>query len=228
MKVAAEVYGIREGDRAYQGMTIAFDFSVEELWVPLIAGAALVPGKPGASLVGDDLADFLLERRVTYFACVPTLLATIEKDLPDVRILLVSGEACPHNLVVRWHRAGRTILNAYGPTEATVTATLTELYPDKPVTSALADLFDRHSRRARGSRPRRRRARRDRIAGISLPPAISTGRTSLRRSSSLISRHANNPSKRIYRTGDPAASTTRTRSCPRIDTRSRSAAIASS
>src|SRR5262249_49373823 len=37
VRVAAEVYGIREGDRAYQGMTIAFDFSVEELWVPLIA-----------------------------------------------------------------------------------------------------------------------------------------------------------------------------------------------
>ena len=60
VKVAAELYGFRPGDRVYQGMTIAFDFSVEELWVPLIAGATLVPGKPGASLVGDDLADFLL------------------------------------------------------------------------------------------------------------------------------------------------------------------------
>ena len=43
VKVAAEVYGVRAGDRVYQGMTIAFDFSVEELWVPLIAGATLVP-----------------------------------------------------------------------------------------------------------------------------------------------------------------------------------------
>ncbi len=66
--------------------------------------------------------------------CVPTLLATIESDLPDLRILLVSGEACPHNLVERWYRKDRSILNAYGPTEATVTATLTELYPNKPVT----------------------------------------------------------------------------------------------
>ena len=32
------------GDRVYQGMTIAFDFSIEEIWVPLIAGATLVPG----------------------------------------------------------------------------------------------------------------------------------------------------------------------------------------
>ncbi len=134
VKVAGEVYGIVPSDRVYQGMTIAFDFSVEELWVPLLAGATLVPGKPGTCLVGDDLADFLIARDVTVLCCVPTLLATIEKDLPKLRILLASGEACPQNLVTRWHRPGRTILNAYGPTEATVTATLTELYPDKPVT----------------------------------------------------------------------------------------------
>jgi non-ribosomal peptide synthetase-like protein len=134
VRVAGEVYGIAQTDRAYQGMTIAFDFSVEELWLPLLKGATLVPGRPGTNLVGDDLADFLRTQRVTYLACVPTLLATIEQDLPDLRILLVSGEACPQNLVARWYRPGLTILNAYGPTEATVTATLTELYPQKPVT----------------------------------------------------------------------------------------------
>jgi non-ribosomal peptide synthetase-like protein len=134
VKVAGEVYGYREDDRVYQGMTIAFDFSVEELWVPLIAGATLVPGKPGMSLVGNDLADYLEERHVTALCCVPTLLATIDRDLPNLRFLLVSGEACPQNLVARWHRPGRRMLNAYGPTEATVTATLTELDPHKPVT----------------------------------------------------------------------------------------------
>jgi non-ribosomal peptide synthetase component F len=61
-------------------------------------------------------------------------LSTIEQELPQLRVLLVGGEACPQNLVVRWHRPGRTILNSYGPTEATVTATLTELTPSKPVT----------------------------------------------------------------------------------------------
>lgn len=134
VNVAAEVYGVTENDRSYQGMTVAFDFSVEELWVPLIAGATLIPGKPSTSLVGTDLADYLIENRISYLCIVPTLLATIEKDLPDLKILLVSGEACPHNLVERWHSSERVILNAYGPTEATVTCTLTELYPDKPVT----------------------------------------------------------------------------------------------
>ena len=134
VQVAANTYGYDDKDRVYQGMTIAFDFSVEELWVPLIVGAALVPAKPGASLVGFELHEFLLENKVTAMCCVPTLLATIENDLPDLRLLLVSGEACPHDLVVRWHSEDRKILNAYGPTEATVTATITELHPGKPVT----------------------------------------------------------------------------------------------
>ena len=134
VKVAREVYGITEDDRVYQGMTIAFDFSVEELWVPLVAGATLIPGKPDTRLVGKDLAEFLRTNQVTVLCCVPTLLATVEEDLPELRFLLVSGEACPHDLVVRWYRPGRTILNAYGPTEATVTATWTELHPQRPVT----------------------------------------------------------------------------------------------
>src|SRR5207342_2178070 len=78
--------------------------------------------------------DFLRERDVTVMACCPTLLATVEQDLPKLRLLLVGGEACPQNLVARWYKPGRRILNSYGPTEATVTATLTELKPDKPVT----------------------------------------------------------------------------------------------
>src|SRR3954471_5379024 len=134
VRVAAELYGYQPGDRVYQGMTIAFDFSIEEIWVPLMAGATLVPSRPGSSLIGEELAEFLRERRVTVMACCPTLLATIEQDLPLLRILLVGGEACPQNLVARWYRPGRRILNSYGPTEATVTATLTELEPNKPVT----------------------------------------------------------------------------------------------
>ena len=134
VRVASELYGYAPGDRVYQGMTIAFDFSIEEIWVPLMAGATLAPARPGVTLIGEELADFLRERSVTCLACCPTLLATIEQDLPQLHILLVGGEACPPNLVARWYRPGRKILNSYGPTEATVTATLTELKPNKPVT----------------------------------------------------------------------------------------------
>ena len=134
VRVAAESYGFGVGDRVYQGMSIAFDFSVEELWVPLVAGATLVPNASANSLFGEELADFLESRAVTCFCCVPTLLASIERDLPALRVLLIGGEACPPALVSRWSLAGRTLLNSYGPTETTVTATLGVMRPDKPVT----------------------------------------------------------------------------------------------
>ncbi|MCM3486924.1 Pls/PosA family non-ribosomal peptide synthetase [Kocuria rosea] len=134
VRVAADVYGIRPQHRVYQGMTIAFDFSVEEIWVPWMAGATLVPKPRGAALLGPELADFLAEKRVTAMCCVPTLLSTLEDDLPDLSFLLVSGEACPRDLIARWHRPGRRFLNVYGPTEATVTATMAVAHPDRPVT----------------------------------------------------------------------------------------------
>ena len=132
--VAAEVYGIEPTDRMYQGLTIAFDFAVEEIWVPLVVGATLVPGPTGSRLLGRDLGDFLAEQNITALCCVPTLLATLEAELPLLRYIMVSGEACPQDLVARWQKPGRRFLNAYGPTEATVTATLNELVAGKPVT----------------------------------------------------------------------------------------------
>ncbi|WP_018773553.1 Pls/PosA family non-ribosomal peptide synthetase [Arthrobacter sp. 131MFCol6.1] len=133
VRVASDVYGIESTDRVYQGMTIAFDFSVEEIWVAWMVGATLVP-KPGrSSMLGAELAEYLQEKKITALCCVPTLLATLDEDLPGLRFLLVSGEACPKDLVMRWHRPGRRFLNVYGPTEATVTATWSVLDPDMPV-----------------------------------------------------------------------------------------------
>jgi len=134
VRVAAEVYQIAGNDRVYQGMTIAFDFSVEEIWVPWMSGATLVPKPDGGRLLGQELHAFLTDRGVTALCCVPTLLATLDEDLPGLRFLLVSGESCPQDLVARWHRPGRRFLNVYGPTEATVTATWTVVDPGRPVT----------------------------------------------------------------------------------------------
>jgi non-ribosomal peptide synthetase-like protein len=134
LDVVPSVYDVRPDDRVYQGMTISFDFSIEEIWPTWAVGATLVVGPIDSRRLGAELADFLDETMVTIFYCVPTLLATIPRELPRIRNLLVGGEACPAKLVDRWSRAGRRILNTYGPTEATVTATWGELLPDRPVT----------------------------------------------------------------------------------------------
>ncbi len=134
LDVASASYGYQESDRVYQGMTIAFDFSVEELWVPLCTGATVVPASSDHQLLGHDLQIFLQTQQITALCCVPTLLATLEPTLPMLRFLLVSGEACPQELIDPWFESGRRILNAYGPTEATVTATWSVLQPGRDIT----------------------------------------------------------------------------------------------
>ncbi len=205
VRVAAEVYGILPWDRVYQGMTIAFDFSVEEIWVPLVAGATLVPKPGGAGLLGHELWEFLHANAVTALCCVPTLLATLDEDLPALRFLLVSGEACPQDLVARWYRPDRRFLNVYGPTEATVSATWTSLHPDHPVTigvplpSYSVVILDPAAERAL----HHGEVGEIGIAGIGLAGGYlnGTARTARAFIPDFIG-IGNNPSGRIYRTGD--------------------------
>ncbi len=134
LSVCTPLYGVGPRDRVYQGMTISFDFSIEEIWPTFVVGAALVVGPTDHRKLGAALAEFLTEQRVTVLYCVPTLLATLDRDVPTLRVLNVGGEACPRDLVRRWARPGRRMLNTYGPTETTVTATWAELSADRPVT----------------------------------------------------------------------------------------------
>src|SRR5213594_4267580 len=58
----------------------------------------------------------------------------IDEDVPSLRLLILGGETCPDQLVARWARPGRRIVNTYGPTETTVIATYADLTPGLPVT----------------------------------------------------------------------------------------------
>ncbi len=134
IEVARGLYRVSPIDRVYQGMSISFDFSIEEIWPTWAAGATLVAGPSDDRSLADGLARFLAERDVTMLYCVPTVLASIQAGLPRIHTLVVGGEACPAEIVERWSRPGRRMLNTYGPTEATVTATVAELEAGQPVT----------------------------------------------------------------------------------------------
>ncbi|MGD6980003.1 MULTISPECIES: Pls/PosA family non-ribosomal peptide synthetase [Citricoccus] len=121
-------------DRIYQGFSLGFDGSVEEIWMAFSNGASLVVGTRSAPRFGNDLAQHLTALRVTYFSTVPTMLATMTADIPSLRQVVVSGEACPPQLVADWARPGRLMLNVYGPTEATVNTTAFVCEPGRSVT----------------------------------------------------------------------------------------------
>lgn len=134
VKEASELYDMQSTDRVYQGFSLAFDASLEELWMALANGAALIACTAKEVRSGLGLISFLQQHQVTVFSTVPTLLSALEGQLPDLRLLILGGETCPSSLVKSWSRDGLRIINTYGPTEATVIATYAECHSEKEVT----------------------------------------------------------------------------------------------
>ena len=128
------VLGIREDDRVYQGFSVAFDMSFEEIWISYLVGATLWIAPRAVTADPDALPLALIEQQISVLHAVPTLLALFSRDIPNLRLINLGGEACPEALVARWARPGRQVFNTYGPTEATVSASLAELHAGEPVT----------------------------------------------------------------------------------------------
>ncbi|WP_156665248.1 non-ribosomal peptide synthetase, partial [Rhodococcus phenolicus] len=101
----------------------SFDASVFEQMMALSAAATLVIVPPEV-YGGPELAEVLDTHRVTHGFITPTALASLDPvAVPALRVLLVAGEACPPELVARWS-PGRRVIDAYGPTEATIMTSL--------------------------------------------------------------------------------------------------------
>lgn len=134
LRAANEVYGLNASDVVFQGASVAFDLSMEEIWLPYLAGATLYVASPEVLGETDRLPDLLEAQGVTVLDTVPTLLSVLPRDVASLRLIILGGEACPAPLVNQWCRPGRRLFNSYGPTEATVVATVAELRPGEPVT----------------------------------------------------------------------------------------------
>ncbi|MEU2794853.1 amino acid adenylation domain-containing protein, partial [Streptomyces sp. NPDC007100] len=118
-----ERFGVHPGARVLQFASLSFDAAVSELCMAFLSGASLV-------VVGTEdlpprvaLGEAVRASGATHVTVPPSVLA-VEETLPDeLETLVVAGEACPSGLVDRWS-GGRRMVNAYGPTEATVCAAM--------------------------------------------------------------------------------------------------------
>nr|WP_241032185.1 non-ribosomal peptide synthetase [Rhodococcus pseudokoreensis] len=121
-------YRVGPGDRVLHGYNPAFDAALLEMLLAFGSGACLVVA-PADVFAGAELHRLLVEQRVTHYLSTPSVLATLDpRGLESVRVVGVGGEALSSDLAGTWS-AGRLLLNAYGPTESTVVATLTEIEP---------------------------------------------------------------------------------------------------
>jgi amino acid adenylation domain-containing protein len=147
VRAALPYYGlVNQVGTLFQLASLAFDVSLEEILCCLASGSTLVIARdeqrtPSTLKV---LAD---KHCVSAVTLTPSLLETLDpKDFPTLQYVVAGGETLDPALAARW--MGRALANAYGPTEATVTALHARLRPGdavsigKPMESVRAYIVD--------------------------------------------------------------------------------------
>lgn len=128
------ILALEPSDVVFGGFSLAFDMSVETMWSAFFVGAKLLVAAEALAASGPDVAIALAAEKTTIWHVVPSLIALVEHPVPTLRLINMGGEACPADLPRRLARPGLRLLNTYGPTETSVTATWTEVQPGKRIT----------------------------------------------------------------------------------------------
>jgi non-ribosomal peptide synthetase component F len=128
----ASEYGIADDDRVAQMASMAFDTSIEQVFVALTSGATLLLPPPG-TMAPSELLRRIERRHVTVLDLTPAywhqLIALTrpgDERLRSVRLMITGGEPADPEVCRTALRAApwARLLNAYGLTETTITSAL--------------------------------------------------------------------------------------------------------
>ncbi|MEN1681704.1 MAG: non-ribosomal peptide synthetase, partial [Planctomycetota bacterium] len=128
---AASAFQVTGRDRVLQFSAMTFDPSLEQAWCAWLSGATLVvrgqtlwsPGEFWSRVKADGIT--VANLPPAYFReCTAAMDAEAAAGL---RLMIVGGEAFPADCLPAWRQTPTTLLNAYGPTETVVTATVADL-----------------------------------------------------------------------------------------------------
>jgi amino acid adenylation domain-containing protein len=151
-------------DRVTQFSQYSFDASLEQILPPLAAGGRLV--MRGAEIWSSrGLLALLRSQQVTVMILPAAYWQQVVREwaqTPDalagtkLRVVVVGGEQMGRVAVQQWSRLAppaTRLINVYGPTEATITAAMTEIRPDdewipigRPLPGRTAYILDRQGR----------------------------------------------------------------------------------
>ncbi|MFJ9107929.1 amino acid adenylation domain-containing protein [Streptomyces sp. NPDC102283] len=140
LRGTCEAYGLTEPDVLLSFSSASFDAAIEEMWAPLTCGATVLLRGPSL-WTGRQLFARVRLHQVTFIACTTAYfeaffgeeLTEDDRDaLASVRGIVFGGEAVHPGVVRRWAGGPLSsipLCNAYGPTEAIITATLYWIAP---------------------------------------------------------------------------------------------------
>ncbi len=133
-----EVYKVVDTDRTLQFSTINFDIAIEEIFPPLLSGGAVVirPSTRSDSL--NELSTIINDYQITavhiatayWHEWVDLMLAADDTIPASLRLMVVTGEKVSTLHYQHWRKLCKKTAaevlwcNAYGPTEATVSASV--------------------------------------------------------------------------------------------------------
>ncbi|WP_327733443.1 amino acid adenylation domain-containing protein [Streptomyces nojiriensis] len=119
--------GVGPDSRVLQFATTSFDASVSEIWMALLSGGCLVIPPDAVRAAGPSLTDFIRTNKITHLTLSPSTIMNMDFDEEVADVTLVTaGESCTAAVSESTRQFAR-VVNAYGPTEATVCATMHQL-----------------------------------------------------------------------------------------------------
>ncbi len=128
------LFQFRPADRMLQFISLSFDASAEEIFPTMISGAALVLLEAGRETSAGEIILYCDQQHVSllhmpapfWHQCIDEMLGEGLRMPKSLRLVLVGGETPAVDKIKTWQELGgnsQVFINAYGPTEATITAT---------------------------------------------------------------------------------------------------------
>ncbi len=135
-----EVYQLQSDDRTLQFSTLCFDIAIEEIFPPLVSGSAIIVRPSERADSANELSAIVNRYGVTalhlatayWHEWVDLMVASGDRAPQSLRLVIATGEKVSTAHYRRWiDLCDHEVLwcNAYGPTEATVSATV--FVPDR-------------------------------------------------------------------------------------------------
>ncbi|NET48618.1 MAG: amino acid adenylation domain-containing protein, partial [Merismopedia sp. SIO2A8] len=144
-------FGVEPRSRVLQFASLSFDAGISEILMSLGSGASLYLGSKDSLMPGKPLMERLVDDGITHLTLPPSALAVLpHQPLPQLQTMIVAGEACGLELIKTWS-VGRHFFNAYGPTEASVCATIAPSHQNdhkvsigRPLANVQVYILDEH------------------------------------------------------------------------------------
>ncbi|MGW4771332.1 amino acid adenylation domain-containing protein, partial [Nocardia sp. NPDC004278] len=133
VEYASALFQVTANHRFLHLCSPSFDPSILE-WLCAFRNGATLVIVPSTILGGPELAALLRTERVTHAIFTPAVLGTVDPaGLDELRYLSCGGDITSPELVAKW-QPGRHFCNGYGPTEATVAASWSEMVAGQRIT----------------------------------------------------------------------------------------------